>query len=1434
MPEVRRFLCAKLETVLLNNKLLKAAQEALAYCCANVISSNEQENITNIINVRWRQKPPTYYLQSLLLLMEANAINFQLMIQRIVYAEFEMNRNNQSNLAVIQFFIQHSTKTREATAKELARVFHFILVQYKSEMVDGQNQFLVIMRTLRSLLREIAKMAKGFLSEFLMSFSKTLMDEARLPLSDSGDNRKRMLEGLVDLLTLTMMLRTNPIREMIVKNAAPTTSKLSVEELEENMKQFRVDMPVMQQDVIRWIQGAVISQFKPDIKEVEDLLRRILFLNLSMKSLSDFDQWPQEPDRSALVSAITSCNVREGTLMRLAFIGTEYSTILGLDFIWHLVQRCCDSDSQVIISDSQMEPLAGKLLQLVWMKNPPIKLSDAKTIGLRQSLWRCWTLLLVLSAFSPATIGKYGWDNFPQMRILISFCITGRSTMTPDELQTVHHQRIKEKDAILLAEAETRGLSTISMDDARYVHEYCIVDPLNDMREIPPDVIEVINVFNKSIRLDGKLSENRDPDFLLLLMSSCDTDVSWIIKLVEQNDSFERLPVQVLAEYAINITNRPGDLTHGARYKLKGPKSASIEREQKIVTFLCSIATEPGPNQIKFLEHMVKRLSTDSSRVRNHAATLLYRTLHGDKMETDSTEPESLELGDILVKLDILRDSKEAIASLIKALYIESSINLIYAYLLLLEGFVDFKNTSVLLELTSAVSYFLCCKMMIVTPDLKSHETNENANNTLQFIRRLFLSVSELIFSSTSDEDETDRLLAGWRTEYDADVFNFTHQGRNRSIPSNFLCSLLIVLGLQYDPLLAEIWLMNGEQFITQIQFEPPKHVSQFLACCNVVEMVKFGMLRLAPNELLKSSGWVSMKTEAKEHYLAQLDERIGAENFQSGASLLPNLSFALRSLTIHQADGGKHGGAFRTFLEKHINEIVYRESSPVIMDVEMAKPNPKSDLKPESDSKISIEQQLNEIFVSPTGLNNRAVRLFLARLEVEPDLGRVIAVLTKIATSPDSTVFSYHATTFANIFKRLVSRLSRQGELINLEELCPTLSNLITDEKIAKSPGLKTMRILVSDLRKKLSSKTKASTDTEQNSPSGIISAMADGQPEKIEQKIKSTFSTVPLRDQILSICKALSTQKNDRVCGFLTDLFVEQNVDLLKVAPEEELELFFKSASRLPQLHSLFLQQARWETIMHCIGWLLSPKSAGMDSNAVLDFLWAVERLRLLWRGRELVSERCLQYILIFTVDQMSYYIDHFVGEATEKSSNLLDFRLTQLFHFMRAADFTPAEFQAVTEAVQKRHDEAMNNVIWENLLTMLYLFTPSNHDQVEDISTTSSTICSTDKIVYRVILDLAEIGDNSVIGDRMRDAHLFAIAIATSHPQLLLRHLPLLSRLLKGRTHHDFKDLKLQRHLDFFANFGGVLILLDKQLFRAVYRKHFLEIMDDYFQV
>ena len=99
------------------------------------------------------------------------------------------------------------------------------------------------------------------------------MEEARPPFSDTAENRKLMLEGLVDLLTLTMLLRTTPLRDSAHKtaqNVGQSAAAKASDELDEQIKQFKLDMPIMQQDAVRWIQGAVIRDFKPELKDVED------------------------------------------------------------------------------------------------------------------------------------------------------------------------------------------------------------------------------------------------------------------------------------------------------------------------------------------------------------------------------------------------------------------------------------------------------------------------------------------------------------------------------------------------------------------------------------------------------------------------------------------------------------------------------------------------------------------------------------------------------------------------------------------------------------------------------------------------------------------------------------------------------------------------------------------------------------------------------------------------------------------------------------------------------------------------------------------------------------------------------------------------------------------------------------------------------------
>ena len=85
LPRVRELLCQKLENILLNNKIREVAQEALAYCCAN-IQPNESDNISLLIGIRWRQKPPRqgHHVQ-LMLKLPFNVFSYKFLKSAIVF-----------------------------------------------------------------------------------------------------------------------------------------------------------------------------------------------------------------------------------------------------------------------------------------------------------------------------------------------------------------------------------------------------------------------------------------------------------------------------------------------------------------------------------------------------------------------------------------------------------------------------------------------------------------------------------------------------------------------------------------------------------------------------------------------------------------------------------------------------------------------------------------------------------------------------------------------------------------------------------------------------------------------------------------------------------------------------------------------------------------------------------------------------------------------------------------------------------------------------------------------------------------------------------------------------------------------------------------------------------------------------------------------------
>lgn len=77
-------------------------------------------------------------------------------------------------------------------------------------------------------------------------------------------------------------------------------------------------------------------------------------------------------------------------------------------------------------------------------------------------------------------------------------------------------------------------------------------------------------------------------------------------------------------------------------------------------------------------------------------------------------------------------------------------------------------------------------------------------------------------------------------------------------------------------------------------------------------------------------------------------------------------------------------------------------------------------------------------------------------------------------------------------------------------------------------------------------------------------------------------------------------------------------------------------KSVIDQPRLHSLLLNRANWNITLNCIDWILH-KSNKCSPSSALDFVWAAERLPMLWRGRETSAERCQEYLITLNLEQL-----------------------------------------------------------------------------------------------------------------------------------------------------------------------------------------------------
>ena len=870
--------------------------------------------------------------------------------------------------------------------------------------------------------------------------------------------RKQLMTALIDIAHLIIMLRTMPLKDAFVKGFQISQLGKDQVALYEDMCE---DIPQLLQYTIRWVSSKLCILFKPDGNELNEILLKLLFIE---KRPSEFDNYPPEIERMAIHQIISAQNVLEGTLTRLTIIGGEYLKGFdrGLDIFWSVVSRCCKNGGKIKIENAKQ--LAENILGLI---SSPDRSTSTRT------MWRGWLTFLLLAASNPCTIGAYGWEAFPQLRLFISYCITGTVILTDEQKQAARRLEQNEKDEIL------RKNPNID------VSELCTFSS-GDLRIPPGSIISEIDALNKSIGLDTMLSENRNPDFLLLLMKLQSTSLEWLTRLVRSTKDFDQLPIEVRAEYIINVIDQ----------------KSHTQNDTQILVALQAICTEGDEEQkVNLLEHIVSRLSIRNSKTRKNAYHLLRVILKTDTvMDVDEPKFEDLinvdnvDFGQLIERLlPLLENSDKALESIIGAFSVETNLDKVYVFLNLIEFTAEhIKGTDinrakeVITKTALAICELLTSQPRWITTRLRAESTTTNGNNAIDYMATCLKKLTDRM------NDSEDLFLTA-ECPYVKKLQSTVHYkrgGQMRSIPAEFLHAILMLQSCKKDSQLSEAWFdATGNSFISKLAdaLGPlPPNLVDFLLGSRTDHMLTLAVASIKPAVLAESvSSWMSQESNGVDIVTELLDKHCLEDKVK------PN-KLLERRLEIHIEGGGKHGQQYLDSLKRHSQHSDQRVETMESSDSIVQSQKPSG----------SCTELIEKVFSGQSKVESQ--RMLRRALEImkSGDIEPLTNLLKpKIEANVKSEQFS-----IAQILKCMI-RKAEAGEKSKVQNLIDA----------SRSPRLKVLQ--TSDREMSDSTKTvKETVDKYRETPVEIASAVR----KVLESRNKA--------EKIEMVADAIQHEKNER----------------------------------------------------------------------------------------------------------------------------------------------------------------------------------------------------------------------------------------------------------------------------------------------------------------
>ncbi|KAJ8037540.1 Integrator complex subunit 1 [Holothuria leucospilota] len=1429
--EVRLMAAQKLELWLEKPKLTRPAQELLLSLCVNCTTHTPKdvEIICQLFKMRVKTKPLiNHYLLAIRELLAQHPEYLSTFLKHLIYNELSTSRNP-NNMALLTAIFQHSP---ERAAKVLASSFQTLLMK-RDDYV----------RAVRALFREIVKTLRYDIN--FPTFCLSLMQERSETQFVELDPalKERYLKSVVDILCLTSLLSVTPqVREAVNAYTRGDHKDLEV------IRKFQRQSSLIQRDCVWWSHTVVPEMFPMAQKDFQDQLQKLLFMK-PVEAYCSKDNWPPEGDRSLLMSLLSEVPVEEDSLIRILIMGLTREIHLNpgdaIDLVDKMVKRAAvlhtdDTDSFPVLKIERLELIDALLNCCSYHYPENISLPEGykpPSLAIVNLYWKNWVILLILAAFNPQNIGKTGWQHYPTLRCMMEMVMTNNFTFPPaslapteavlEEFRNSERQMNQlEKEEIIHFENHLASVSITERNSlllAQLIH----MNPSGPARRPPVQVLEQLQQLNKVLKLGHMFCKSRDPDFLLDIIHQQGTSqsMSWLSELVNSSDtSLDMLPVQCLCEFLMNAEPKSSE-DGGTTSTDAESEEKQMEKQAQLCSRIQTILYNPdgkAETTCEILEYFLKKLVLVQPGLRARSLEVLAMVISrpASDDETPLKDPNApshlLESHSWLLRnvptLPNFVAAKSLIGvSLRKAMQVETDPATVSAYAAYLAHHI---NPTELSDLVQDLAQLIVERLTLLTFLLprcgyKSPVTDCNLSNMLDIFCSYFQRATSSQSEGYSWSDTQDQVFLQWESGLSATM--------------HILVVHAMVILLTYGPpedsrnfdVLLSSWFPDAgptpSAYLVDTSEEAllfPDWLKLRMIRSSVPKLVDAALQDLEPAQLVLFVQSFGIPVQSVSKLLAHLDAAVD----QMPSALeqaVASKAYMARLVEVQQMRGATGGSRFKklllpdqppTELDKADGET---SSKPVAVDTEMKEV--ESSVKKDAEwTREVCHTHLRKVFVESN--ITQSERLKMSRMIQKSIVMDQSKRLQSSSKEGSGGIFMWVVKTLYDFVMNDDDRASMISVINKNTSLVSGLLRVIFNQ------GVKTRSSNAPILYK-------------------VICALQDTHciRDATLNKLLKQYS-----NRMYELNPEIRNGSSREMEAEDIPILDQQDLHhLLLVHPESLFLQETKTSEESIYPLTLLTHQTDWRVLQNCIHQLLGKDIHRYSASTVLDFLWACLHNPKTWQGRDTRASKRHgeEDILELSPQQSCQIAAYMVMEASgmpsssQDENSILSKMQQRLGLLIRCCSDNQDALKTVVEFLNERMNlDSPESKWYRMLLTEFYLQIPEIIHHLPNIpsqilsSEHSSLPSGIDSFTHRLLTLLAS--DVSSVAGRQRklDALAALRTLASSHPTLLMRQLPLLAVLLSGRTHLNLKDFKSKGHLQFFNHVLTILHLLQPHLYKA----------------